>query len=201
MRIGARQYFTFTMHIPQARLLSLALCIAAASGTANLLTYVDGSVGNVLGTAFGAPGTNATFDYVIVGGGTAGLTIATRLASDPAISVAVIEAGGFYEVDNGNRSTVPGYANFYTGSDPNNYQPLVDWGFTTVAQPVRVSSVSAVEFLMSCSKSASGVADRGFSVGSGKSQNTLCPWQDIGRLQLKKLHDFPVSLYNLLLHY
>ena len=71
------------------------------------------------------------------GGGTAGLTIATRLASDPAISVAVIEAGGFYEIDNGNRSVVPGYANYYTGSDPKNYQPLIDWGFTTVAQAVR----------------------------------------------------------------
>ena len=87
----------------------------------------------------------ASKDYVIVGGGTAGLTMATRLASDPAISVAVIEAGGFYEIDNGNRSTVPGYANFYTGSDPNNYQPLIDWGFTTVAQTVRVSNASEID--------------------------------------------------------
>ncbi len=92
--------------------------------------------GGVLGTFFGAPGTNATFDYVIVGGGTAGLTIATRLAEVPAISVAVVEAGGFYEVDNGNKSVVPGYANFYTGSDPTNYQPLIDWGFSTVPQAV-----------------------------------------------------------------
>ena len=133
------------MNSAQLRLLSFVSCIAAAAGTANLLTYVDGSVGNVFGTAFGAPGTNATFDYVVVGGGTAGLTIATRLASDPAVSVAVIEAGGFYEIDNGNRSTVPGYANFYTGSDPKNYQPLVDWGFTTVPQTVRISSASTLQ--------------------------------------------------------
>ena len=64
------------------------------------------------------------------------MTLATRLAEDPNISVAVIEAGGFYELDNGNRSVVPGYANYYTGSDPNNYQPLIDWGFSTVPQPV-----------------------------------------------------------------
>ena len=127
------------MHSFQVRLLSFFTCIAATAGTANLLTYVDGTVGNVFGTAFALPGTNATFDYVIVGGGTAGLTIATRLASDPAISVAVIEAGGFYEVDNGNRSIVPGYANYYTGSDPKNYQPLIDWGFTTVPQTVCLS--------------------------------------------------------------
>lgn len=107
---------------------------APVLGNANLLTFVDGGLGNLLGTPFGAPGSNASFDYVIVGGGTAGLTIATRLASDPGISVAVIEAGGFYEVDNGNKSTVPGYANYYTGSEPNNFQPLIDWGFSTVPQ-------------------------------------------------------------------
>lgn len=89
-----------------------------------------------MGTFFGAPGTNATFDYVVVGGGTAGLTIATRLAQNPTISVAVIEAGGFYEIDNGNKSVVPGYANVYTGWDPKNYQPLVDWGFVTTPQQV-----------------------------------------------------------------
>ena len=145
MRSSARRFNTIKMHSFQLRLLPFISCIASAAATANLLTYVDGSVGNVFGTAFGTPGTNATFDYVVVGGGTAGLTIATRLASDPAISVAVIEAGGFYEIDNGNRSTVPGYANFYTGSDPKNYQPLVDWGFTTVPQTVRTPSVSMLQ--------------------------------------------------------
>jgi len=33
------------------------------------------------------------FDYVIIGGGTAGLTLAARLTEDPTISVAVLEAG------------------------------------------------------------------------------------------------------------
>lgn len=34
-----------------------------------------------------------TFDYVLIGGGTAGLALATRLVEDPVISVCVLEAG------------------------------------------------------------------------------------------------------------
>jgi choline dehydrogenase-like flavoprotein len=34
-----------------------------------------------------------TFDYVIIGGGTAGLVLASRLTEDSAIHVAVLEAG------------------------------------------------------------------------------------------------------------
>ena len=40
--------------------------------------------------SFGVPGTNATCDYFVIGGGTAGLTIAALLAEDPDVSVAVI---------------------------------------------------------------------------------------------------------------
>ena len=86
--------------------------------------------------SFGIPGVNATYDYIIVGGGTAGLTIASRLAAEPSISVAVIEAGGFYEADDGNVSVVPGYCTVYAGTDPTDTNPLVDWGFVTVPQAV-----------------------------------------------------------------
>ena len=89
----------------------------------------------LIGSSFGVPG-NASFEYVVVGGGTAGLAIATRLAANPSLSVAVVEAGAFYEIDNANISVIPGDATFYSGTAPSNTQPLVDWGFNTVPQAV-----------------------------------------------------------------
>lgn len=87
-------------------------------------------------TSFGVSGVDATYDYIIVGGGTAGLTVASRLAENPNITVAVIEAGGFYEADDGNVSVVPGYCTVYAGTAPNGTNPLVDWGFVTTPQIV-----------------------------------------------------------------
>ena len=99
---------------------------------------------------------NATYDYVvsarnkskhatlltkctqIIGGGTAGLTIASRLAAANT-SVAVIEAGSFYEFDGGNASQVPGYGSTFLTFDElaKNYQ-LVDWDLITANQTVRL---------------------------------------------------------------
>lgn len=39
------------------------------------------------------PNLEAPFDYVVVGGGTAGLTVASRLTEDPDTRVLVVEAG------------------------------------------------------------------------------------------------------------
>ncbi|KAF2089552.1 GMC oxidoreductase [Saccharata proteae CBS 121410] len=85
------------------------------------------SIIDLIGSHFGIPGANATFDYVVIGGGTAGLTIAEGLAEDPGTSVAVIEAGGFYEFDNGNRSYIPGYLSYYLGTAPRSKNTLIDW--------------------------------------------------------------------------
>lgn len=53
--------------------------------------------------------------------------------------MAVVEAGGFYETDNSNLSVVPGYATFFTGSDLDNFQPLIDWGIATTEQEAPIS--------------------------------------------------------------
>lgn len=71
----------------------------------------------------------------MVEGGTAGLAIASRLAES--YSVAVIEVGGFYEVENSNQSIVPWYAlTMGVLSTLPTYprQPLVDWDLVSVPQ-------------------------------------------------------------------
>lgn len=65
------------------------------------------------------------------------MTLATRLAAS--YSVAVVEAGGLYDTDNGNLSVVPGYATYFTGSDEDNFQPLIDWGISTVKQQAPIN--------------------------------------------------------------
>lgn len=94
--------------------------------------------------SFGAPGINASYDYVIIGGGTAGLTIASRLSENHLLRVAVVEQGGFYELDNGNLSTVPAYCTYYSGTDPDDINPLVDFGFVTQPQAVCFSDAPLV---------------------------------------------------------
>ncbi|KAI0003891.1 glucose-methanol-choline oxidoreductase [Xylariaceae sp. FL0662B] len=106
--------------------------IRAAFLTAVLVVEVYGS--RPIGSSFGIPGTNANYDYVVVGGGNAGLTLASRLVEQKAGSVAVIEAGTFYETGTGNITEVPGTASTWSGSSTQDWQPMADWGYITTPQ-------------------------------------------------------------------
>ncbi|KAL8967515.1 MAG: hypothetical protein Q9183_002886, partial [Haloplaca sp. 2 TL-2023] len=92
------------------------------------------SAQGLLGSHFGIPGRDAVYDYVVIGGGTAGLTIARRLVQNTTVSVAVIEAGDFYQFTNGNYSQVPAYAAYFTGDDPVEKNPYLDWYHYTEPQ-------------------------------------------------------------------
>ncbi|KAL8709487.1 MAG: hypothetical protein Q9220_005729 [cf. Caloplaca sp. 1 TL-2023] len=110
----------------------------------------------LLGSHFGVPGIPGSYDYVIVGGGTAGLTLASRLAANTSITVAVIEAGGLYELDNGNFSQIPADASYWVDGSAQARNPLVDWYQFTEPQPVYKSTL-AKKILFDSSKQAIGV--------------------------------------------
>lgn len=97
-------------------------------------SFPTGAATNIPDSSFGIPGKNNSFHYVVVGGGTAGLVVASRLAQQANTTVAVIEAGNFYEVDNGNLSVIPADAVFFAGSSPTDVNPLIDWGFVSSPQ-------------------------------------------------------------------
>ncbi|KAL2067646.1 hypothetical protein VTL71DRAFT_15742 [Oculimacula yallundae] len=88
----------------------------------------------LLGSLAGVLGQSATFDYIVVGGGTAGLTMAARLSENPAIKVAVVEAGSLYQVTNPLLSSTPAGDVYFAGASPADTNPLVDWNFITEPQ-------------------------------------------------------------------
>ena len=87
------------------------------------------------GTPLVATASLLAFDYVIVGGGTAGLTLANRLSANPSVSVAVIEAGTFPEDVVGNETLVPNYASYFT-TQAALTDLDIEWGFVTTPQAV-----------------------------------------------------------------
>ena len=112
-----------------ARLLLYACFLLKLSFSVSKESVHQNTATRLLGTQ------NTTFDYVIVGGGLAGLTLASRLSEDANTSVAVIEAGGFYEQLDGNISQIPADDGMWTSSKSTSYaNPLVDWRFNTTPQ-------------------------------------------------------------------
>lgn len=67
----------------------------------------------------------ASYDFIIVGGGTAGLVLANRLSEDQSQRVLVLEAGIDHSEDP--RVKTPALYSALMGSD-------VDWDFRTEAQ-------------------------------------------------------------------
>lgn len=79
--------------------------VLLSPAVASVISQLSG--GRLTGDSFGIAGLNATYDYIVVGGGTAGNVVAARLTEHTNASVAVVEAGSFYELSNGNWSQLP----------------------------------------------------------------------------------------------
>lgn len=73
----------------------------------------------------------SAYDFIIVGGGTAGLALANRLTEVTDVTVLVLEAGGDASADP--RVTIPAMWSAVLGTD-------LDWDFMTtpqVSDPIR----------------------------------------------------------------
>ncbi|KAK2598138.1 hypothetical protein QQS21_005689 [Conoideocrella luteorostrata] len=128
----------------------------------------------LIGSHFGTPSINSTYDYVVVGGGTAGLAIATRLAQNSSQTVAVVEGGSFYEITNGNYSQVPGLAAQWIGTDPLLRNPQVDWN--QVTEPME--GIGGRSILYTSGKTLGGGSARNYMFYTRSSVGTHQFWAD-----------------------
>lgn len=112
----------------------LSLALSAPTNSQHREEKRQGILGSLLSAIAGVFGVSATFDYVIVGGGTAGLALANRLSVNQNLKIAVVEAGTLYEITDPLLSTSPGGDVIFVGSDPSDNNPLVDWSFVTQPQ-------------------------------------------------------------------
>ncbi|KAM5536363.1 hypothetical protein V8D89_009961 [Ganoderma adspersum] len=109
-----------------------------------------------------------SFDYVIVGGGTAGLVVAARFSEDPTKSVLVLEAGGAHLGD----PMVDLPASYGKSFKNEEY----DWAFTTVPQ----KHAENTSFFWPRGKGLGGSSATNFYVWNRPGEEDINAWERLG---------------------
>ncbi|KAF4341977.1 choline dehydrogenase [Fusarium beomiforme] len=176
-----------TVLSPSLLALSLSTCVTAQGPFISTLldplqhiiksAYAgDGLKVGHLGDLGGIPGADAEYDYVVVGGGTAGNTIGYRLAK-AGYSVAIVEAGPFLEISKPILATAPGGVTAGSGSSLLDSNPLRDWKFTTTPQ----TGINDREIHYARGKVLGGSSQLNFLVYHRPTNGTMAKWaEDVG---------------------
>lgn len=98
-----------------------------------------------------------TFDYVVVGGGSAGCVVAARLAEDPDVTVCLVEGGPAHEDD-------PAVLGFLGGTSLSG--PAYDYDYPIAPQPHRTAELRMI---------------RGRMLGGSSSINDAVAWRALDR--------------------
>ena len=144
-----------------------------------LFSCMSHASSRLLGSSFGLPAFNIfnvtaplTFDYIVVGAGTAGIPVAVRLA-EAGSTVALIEAGSLHHLGNGNFSQVPLYASAFQHTYPGSMiNPIVDWDLTTTPQ-------AGLHRLYPQGKAVGGTSTRSHQAFTFASKSSYQEWADI----------------------
>ncbi|KAJ3922505.1 hypothetical protein F5877DRAFT_75177 [Lentinula edodes] len=110
----------------------------------------------------------SSFDYVIVGGGTAGLVLAARLSEDGAVNVGVIEAGET-RFDDADVNT-PAYLGQAL------FNPLYDWAYETVPQ----ATLNGRSVSLNLGKMIGGGSALNFMIWQRGCQGDYDNWSQLG---------------------
>ncbi|KZL74267.1 choline dehydrogenase [Colletotrichum tofieldiae] len=126
------------MHCSRFLLLPSALALPLLDSildpiTSSVWTTLGGLVQKSLGSLTGTLDVEQVYDIVVVGGGTAGNTIAYRLA-EAGYTVAIVEAGLSYELGKPIVGPAPLGDIIGVGSNPADSIPTVDFGLKTTPQ-------------------------------------------------------------------
>ncbi|KAK0189137.1 hypothetical protein F5146DRAFT_1225783 [Armillaria mellea] len=111
-----------------------------------------------------------SYNYVLVGGGTAGLTLAARLSEDPSVSVLVLEAGSFNPGDQ--LISRPVQYGAQLGQD------AYAWSFKTVPQ----KNVAGRQVGWDRGKVLGGSSAINFSVWTNPAKGDIDDWEKLGNI-------------------